>query len=51
MTFRKYRCEICGHIYDEEKGGTRWEDLPDDWTCPECGAAKSDFTVMACALS
>lgn len=48
---KKYVCIICGYIYDEaagipEKGiapGTRWEDLPDDWSCPLCGASKSEF--------
>ena len=48
---RKFVCTICGYVYDEEKGnpqggvapGTRWEDLPDTWVCPLCGAAKSDF--------
>ena len=47
----KYVCTICGFIYDEAKGipvagiapGTRWEDLPEDWVCPLCGAAKSEF--------
>jgi len=46
-----YVCPICGYTYDESKGipeagiaaGTRWDDLPDDWTCPICGAAKADF--------
>jgi rubredoxin len=44
----------CEHIYDEEKGdpdsgiapGTRWEDIPDDWECPVCGAPKSFFKLM-----
>ncbi len=52
--FKKYKCKTCGHIYDEEKGdprngiapGTRWEDLPDDWECPGCGAAKVMFTQL-----
>ena len=47
----KYRCIICGYIYDPEKGdpdngaekGTAFEDLPGDWVCPECGADKSQF--------
>jgi len=47
----KYRCIICGYIYDPEKGdpdndiepGTSFEDLPDDWVCPDCGAGKSEF--------
>ncbi len=48
---KKYRCIICGYIYDPEQGddtqgikpGTRFEDLPDDWTCPLCGATKDQF--------
>ncbi|MDD4222102.1 MAG: rubredoxin [Candidatus Methanomethylophilus sp.] len=47
----KYICTMCGYIYDEAKGipekgvpaGTRWEALPDDWTCPMCGSPKSYF--------
>ena len=47
----KYVCSICGFIYDEAKGipeagiapGTAWEVLPEDWICPLCGAAKSEF--------
>lgn len=47
----KYVCTICGFIYDEAKGipeagiapGTRWEDLPENWVCPLCGATKSEF--------
>jgi rubredoxin len=47
----KYVCSVCGYIYDEAKGipeaglapGTRWEDLPDDWICPLCGATKTEF--------
>lgn len=47
----KYMCSVCGFIYDEQKGipeegiapGTRWEDLPDDWVCPICGATKEEF--------
>jgi rubredoxin len=53
--FKKYQCMECEHIYDEEKGdpdsgiapGTRWEDIPDDWDCPICGAPKSFFKLMA----
>jgi rubredoxin len=47
----KYICKICGFVYDEAVGmpdngiapGTKWEDLPADWTCPLCGADKSQF--------
>ena len=48
----KYVCDICGYTYDPEEGdpengiepGTKFEDLPDDWQCPMCGASKDDFT-------
>ncbi|MCL2509923.1 MAG: rubredoxin [Methanomassiliicoccaceae archaeon] len=51
----KYQCSICGEIYDEEKGipedgiapGTKWEDLPKDWSCPLCGAPKSAFKKIS----
>jgi rubredoxin-NAD+ reductase len=47
----KYECLVCGWIFDEDVGdpdggiapGTKFEDLPDDWVCPMCGASKSDF--------
>lgn len=47
----RYVCKVCGYIYDPEKGdpesgievGTRFEDLPEDWVCPVCGAGKSEF--------
>ncbi|TRZ93655.1 MAG: High molecular weight rubredoxin [Dehalococcoidia bacterium] len=47
----KYKCTVCGYIYDPELGdpdggikpGTPFEEIPDDWVCPICGAAKSDF--------
>jgi flavin reductase (DIM6/NTAB) family NADH-FMN oxidoreductase RutF/rubredoxin len=50
----KYVCTVCGWIYDPEKGdpdgnikpGTKFEDIPDDWVCPVCGASKSDFEKM-----
>lgn len=50
---KKYRCLVCGHIYDPEEGdpdtgippGTAFEDLPDDWYCPVCSAGKEDFEV------
>ncbi|TLX70650.1 rubredoxin [Pseudomonas nicosulfuronedens] len=51
---KKWQCFFCGFIYDEAAGwpdegiaaGTRWEDIPEDWMCPECGAAKSDFQMV-----
>lgn len=51
---KKYLCTICGFIYEEEKGwpedgiapGTKWDDIPADWECPTCGAAKADFDMV-----
>ncbi len=50
---KRYVCTLCGFIYDEAEGipdegiapGTKWEDLGEDWVCPLCGAAKSDFEL------
>jgi rubredoxin len=47
----KWVCQICGYVYDPAKGdpdggiepGTSFEDLPDGWVCPECGAGKDEF--------
>ena len=52
--FKTYMCLICGFIYDEEAGwpdeglapGTRWEDVPVNWVCPECDARKEDFELV-----
>ncbi|MCK2087212.1 rubredoxin [Thauera aromatica] len=52
--YRTYMCAICGFIYDEAAGlpeegiapGTRWEELPSTWTCPECHARKEDFDMV-----
>ncbi|MBF0342612.1 MAG: rubredoxin [Nitrospirae bacterium] len=38
-----YRCTVCGWVYDESKEGTRFNDLPDDYTCPVCNAPKEAF--------
>ena len=54
MPYKKYMCLLCGFIYDEETGwpdegiaaGTRWDDVPSNWLCPECGATKDDFEMM-----
>ena len=51
---KKYRCKVCGWIYDEAKGdpdnviapGTRFEDLPAEFICPLCGAPKEEFEVV-----
>lgn len=48
---RRYRCLVCEHVYDPAEGdpgsgippGTPFHALPDDWSCPECGATKADF--------
>jgi rubredoxin len=53
-SMKKYMCLICGWIYDEAAGapeegiapGTKWEDVPPNWTCPECGARKEDFEMV-----
>lgn len=42
----KYKCQLCGHIYDEEKEGVKFEDLPDDWKCPMCFAPKNMFKLV-----
>lgn len=42
----KYICNVCGYIYDDEKEEVKFEDLPEDWTCPVCGVSKSEFTKM-----
>jgi len=47
----KYVCTVCGYVYDPEQGdpdnnvksGTKWENVPDDWECPVCGASKDEF--------
>ncbi|GAA4651439.1 rubredoxin [Kistimonas scapharcae] len=51
--WRKWQCVICGFIYDEAEGwpedsiapGTRWDDVPEDWLCPDCGTCKQDFEM------
>lgn len=55
--YKKYICVICGFVYDEALGwpedgiaaGTKWEDVPENWYCPDCGASKSDFEMIALA--
>ena len=50
----QYKCTICGYVYDTENGeerrdvapGTAWEDLPDDFKCPLCGAVKTMFKAL-----
>lgn len=51
---KTYLCLVCGLIYEEEKGwpedgiaaGTKWEDVPDDWVCPDCNVGKDEFEMM-----
>jgi rubredoxin len=51
---KKYVCDICGYVYDPEKGdpdngvqpGTAFENIPSNWVCPECGAPKGDFSPV-----
>ena len=53
-TMKKYVCDVCGYIYDPEKGdpdsgiapGTPFEAIPDSWSCPLCGIGKDSFSVM-----
>ena len=42
----KWECDICGYVYDEEVEGIPFAELPDDWTCPECGVGKEDFSEI-----
>jgi rubredoxin-NAD+ reductase len=54
VSYRRYVCAVCGFIYNEAVGdpdegfapGTRFEDIPDDWECPECGVSKRDFRLL-----
>ena len=51
----KYVCTVCDYVYDPEVGdpdngiapGTAFEDLPDDWVCPDCGVDKEEFEAIA----
>jgi rubredoxin len=51
---KRWECQICGFVYDEAEGlpderiaaGTRWEDIPADWACPDCGTSKSEFAML-----
>jgi rubredoxin len=52
--YKKWQCVACEYVYDEELGdeeenlppGTRFEDIPDDWYCPDCGATKAMFIEL-----
>ena len=49
-----WECVVCGNVYDESKGwpaegleaGTKWEDVPSDWLCPDCGVGKDEFEMV-----
>ncbi len=55
MAMEKWECLVCGYIYDPQNGdpdagvspGTAFEDLPDDWVCPVCGAPKDQFKKLS----
>ena len=50
----KWECIVCGLVYDEKEGwpddgiapGTKWEDVPEDWLCPDCGVGKEHFELV-----
>jgi rubredoxin len=52
--YKEYMCAVCGFVYREAEGlpeegfapGTRWEDIPSNWVCPECGATKDEFEMI-----
>lgn len=54
---KRYQCIVCGWIYDETVGmpeegfaaGTAWQDIPEHWSCPDCGVSKADFEMIEIA--
>ena len=54
IKYKKYMCVLCGLVYDEAEGwpddgiepGTLWQDVPETWICPDCGATKLDFEMI-----
>jgi rubredoxin len=54
VAYKTWVCIVCGLVYDEAQGwpdggiaaGTRWEDVPDSWTCPDCGVTRADFEMI-----
>lgn len=54
MRLNRWQCVVCDFVYDEARGlpqdgiapGTRMEDIPDDWSCPDCGVTKQDFVLI-----
>ena len=57
MNDKKWQCILCGFVYEEKLGildegiapGTRWEDVPESWICPDCGTSKADFDMVVVA--
>jgi rubredoxin len=57
MLMAIWKCVVCDVVYDEALGmpedgipaGTRWQDVPEDWYCPECGVSKADFELLDAA--
>jgi len=55
---RLWECTVCGFVYSERLGlpdegispGTAWEDIPDDWVCPDCATCKADFQMVEIAV-
>lgn len=51
---KRYQCLVCGWVYDEQLGwpqegiaaGTSWQDVSENWTCPDCGVSKADFDMV-----
>jgi rubredoxin len=51
---KRWKCAICGFVYDEARGlpeegiapGTRWRDVPAHWSCPDCGTSKGAFEMV-----
>ena len=54
MEYKTWMCVVCGLIYEEKEGwpedgiapGTRWQDISENWSCPDCGASKDDFEMI-----
>ncbi len=54
VEYKTWMCVVCGLIYDEQEGcpeegiapGTRWQDIDENWSCPDCGASKDDFEMI-----
>ncbi len=54
MSYKVWLCTVCGYVYNEELGdeahgiaaGTKWQDVAEDWTCPDCGVKKNDFEMQ-----